>query len=101
MIKYAGRRETMSIGNLEDGAIKKLYNIPDAASLCGSLSPWTLRKHISRGTIHVTRIGRRVFLRSEEIERIRREGLPSLRGGANGKPKDEHGSMLRGGVLTK
>ena len=25
------------------------------------------------------RLGRRVFLRSEEIERIRQEGLPSLR----------------------
>jgi hypothetical protein len=74
----------MSIGNLEDEVIKKLYNISDAASLCGSVSPWTLRKHISRGTIHVTRIGRRVFLRSEELERIRREGLPSLRGVFNG-----------------
>lgn len=56
----------------------RLYDVRDAAKLCGSLSPWTLRKHISRGTVHVTRIGRRVFLRSEEIERIRREGLPSL-----------------------
>jgi Helix-turn-helix domain len=70
---------TMSIEDFQNEVTKKLYNIPDAASLCGSVSPWTLRKHISRGTIHVTRIGRRVFLRSEEVERIRREGLPSLR----------------------
>jgi hypothetical protein len=85
----------MSIGKLEDGATKKLYNIPDAANLCGSLSPWTLRKHISRGTIHVTRIGRRVFLRSEEIERIRREGLPSLRGVPDGKPEGERTAKSR------
>jgi hypothetical protein len=82
----------MSTGNLEDGVTKKLYNITDAASLCGSLSPWTLRKHISRGTIHVTRIGRRVFLRSEEIERIQREGLPSLRAAANGNAATEGNS---------
>ena len=62
----------------------RLYGIEDAAELCGSISPWTLRKHISRGSVQVTRIGRRVFLRSEEIERIRQEGLPSL-----GTPRTE------------
>lgn len=56
----------------------RLHNVEEAAKLCGSVSPWTIRKHISRGTVQVTRIGRRVFVPSEEIERIRREGLPSL-----------------------
>jgi hypothetical protein len=55
----------------------KLYSICDAAKVFGSISPWTLRKHIARGAIEVTRIGRRVFLRSEEMERIRKAGLPS------------------------
>jgi Helix-turn-helix domain len=57
----------------------RLFSIEDAASICGSISPWTLRKHIASGAIRVIRIGRRVFLPSEEIERIRRDGLPSLR----------------------
>lgn len=56
----------------------RLYSVGDAAKLCGSISTRTLRRYISNGSVQVTRIGRRVFLRSEEIERIRREGLPSL-----------------------
>jgi len=56
----------------------RLYSVGDAAKLCGSISTRTLRRYMSNGSVQVTRIGRRVFLRSEEIERIRREGLPSL-----------------------
>lgn len=55
-----------------------LYALPEAAKLLGGISVWTLRKHIFRGNVAVTRIGRRVFVPSEEVERIRREGLPSL-----------------------
>ena len=58
---------------------RSLYSLLEASQVLGGASIWTLRKHIARGTIHVTRIGRRVFLPCEEIERIRREGLPSLR----------------------
>jgi len=43
------------------------------------MSHWTLRKHIAQGNVTATRIGRRKLLRNEEIERIRREGLPPLR----------------------
>ena len=63
----------------QDKATSALFSIFDAARELGSISPWTLRKHITQGTIKVTRLGRRVFLRGEEIERIRQEGLPSLR----------------------
>jgi hypothetical protein len=56
-----------------------LLSLPDAARQLGGISAWTLRKHISLGKIEVTRLGRRVFLKSEEVERIRREGLPPLR----------------------
>jgi hypothetical protein len=56
-----------------------LYALPQAAELLGRISVWTLRKHISTSRLRVTRIGRRVFLDAEEIERVRREGLPSLR----------------------
>jgi hypothetical protein len=56
-----------------------LYALPDAAKALGGISVWTLRKHISDRRIRVVRIGRRVFLDAEELERIRRKGLPSLR----------------------
>jgi hypothetical protein len=55
-----------------------LYSIPDACRELGQMSVWTLRRHIVEENISVTRLGRRIYLRGEEIERIRREGLPSL-----------------------
>jgi excisionase family DNA binding protein len=66
-----------------------LYAIEDAAQSLGAISPWTLRKHISKGRIRVVRIGRRVFLDAEELERIRREGLPSLRNGVSTLPEEQ------------
>ena len=56
----------------------QLFSIDEAGRVLGGISPWTLRKHIAFGNVKVTRIGRRVFLAVEEIERIRQEGLPSL-----------------------
>jgi hypothetical protein len=55
-----------------------LYALPQAAEQLGGVSVWTLRKHIAQGSVRVTRIGRRVFLDTDEVERVRREGLPSL-----------------------
>lgn len=57
----------------------ELLDLFAAARRLGDISPWTLRRHIARGTVTATRLGRRVFLRAEEIERIRAEGLPPLR----------------------
>ena len=56
----------------------RLFSIAAAAIELGGISAWTLRKHISRGQVAVTRIGRRVLLPAEEVERIRKDGLPSL-----------------------
>ena len=56
-----------------------LHDLFTAARMLGSISPWTIRKHIAQGTVRATRLGRRVFLRVEEIERIRSQGLPPLR----------------------
>jgi hypothetical protein len=56
----------------------RLFSLKEAGRVLGGISPWTLYKHIGRGNVKVTRIGRRVFLDAEEVERIRREGLPSL-----------------------
>jgi len=57
-----------------------LHALPEAAKLLGGISVWTLRKHVATGRLHVTRIGRRVFLDANELDRVRREGLPSLHG---------------------
>lgn len=56
-----------------------LYSMQEAAAALGGISHWTLRKHAGEGRIKVVRLGRRVFVDAEELERIRREGLPSLR----------------------
>lgn len=65
-----------------------LFSVEDAGRLLGGISPWTLRKHIGVGNVKVTRIGRRVFLAAEELERIRREGLPSLGKAHRERPSD-------------
>jgi hypothetical protein len=57
----------------------QLFSVEEAGRLLGGISPWTLRKHIAVGNVRVTHLGRRVFLDEEEISRIIREGLPSLR----------------------
>lgn len=67
---------------LDDCAGRRLHCLEETASLLGGVSVWTLRKSVAAGRIRVVRIGRRVLIASEEIERIRREGLPSLRAGA-------------------
>jgi predicted site-specific integrase-resolvase len=55
-----------------------LLPLNKASEALGGISIWTLRKHIARGNVRVTHLGRRVFLDEEEISRIVREGLPSL-----------------------
>jgi hypothetical protein len=56
----------------------RLFSLKEAGRVLGGVSHWTLHKHIAIGNVKVTRIGRRVLLTTEELERIRREGLPSL-----------------------
>jgi hypothetical protein len=40
---------------------------------------WTLRAQIAAGNVKVTRLGTRIMIPRSELERIAREGLPSLR----------------------
>ena len=61
-----------------DDADIRLYSLADACPELGGISIWTLRKHIYNGTIKATKLGTRVFLRTDEIARIKAEGLPSL-----------------------
>lgn len=69
-----------------------LYSFAEAARLLGGISPWTLRKHAAIGQIRVVHIGRRVFLDVEELERIQRDGLPTL--GQFRKTEPERGSEI-------
>jgi len=63
-------------------AEQHLYSKSDAARRLGNISVATIDKHLSRGTISGTKIGRRVFLSHAELNRIAKEGLPGL--GDNG-----------------
>ena len=56
----------------------RLYSMEQAGEVLGC-SHWLLRKHAERGTVKTVRVGRLVKLSSEEIDRIRKEGLPSLK----------------------
>ncbi len=64
----------------QDQTGMKLYSLEAASHQLGGISVWTLRKHVSQGTLKPVRLGRRIFLNSLAISRIQREGLPSLRG---------------------
>jgi len=59
----------------------KLYSLPEASRALGGLSIWTLRAWLRRkdGPLRPVRIGRRIFLSRETVERIAEDGLPSLR----------------------
>ncbi len=63
----------------QETVVTPIYDIPKAAKYLGYRKPWTLYKHVAIGNVNVTRLGRRVFLRAEEINRIQREGLPRLK----------------------
>jgi excisionase family DNA binding protein len=53
--------------------IEQLENIESAARAL-SLSPWTIRAYIRQGKIHAVRIGRRVLLEQQELQRLIDEG---------------------------
>ncbi len=62
---------------IESGS-RRLYSVDEAAQRHGA-SGWTYRAHIARGNIKVVRIGRLVRISEDELARIEREGLPSLK----------------------
>ena len=67
-----------------DESVPGLHSFEDSAKYLGGISAWTLRKHAPIGNIRIVRLGSRVFIPIEELERIRREGLPSLKPQASG-----------------
>ena len=66
-----------------------LYSVEQTAEMLGGLSKFTIFKHIAQGNIRATRMGRRVMVAPEEIERIVREGLPSLTNDVPALPPEE------------
>lgn len=56
---------------------KRLYSLNEAGEALG-ISPWSLRRHIAEGRISPTRVGRRVLLSNETLDKIARQGLPPL-----------------------
>ena len=55
-----------------------LYDINQGGKML-HMPPWTLRAQIAAGNVKVTRLGTRIMIPRAELERVAREGLPSLR----------------------
>lgn len=55
-------------------SVTKLLSIQAAAELL-SISPWTVRAYVRQGKLRAVRIGRRVLLQEEEIQRLITSGL--------------------------
>jgi excisionase family DNA binding protein len=49
--------------------VKALRSVDEAAGLLG-ISKWTVRAYIRAGKLQAVRLGRRVLLREEELERL-------------------------------
>lgn len=58
-----------------------IYSKSDAARRLGGVSLATIDKHLAKGNIRATKLGRRVFISHGELNRIAKEGLPSLGNG--------------------
>jgi excisionase family DNA binding protein len=55
----------------------KLVSIEETATAL-SLSPWTVRAHLTQGNIASVKVGRRRLIPVAEIDRIAQHGLVSL-----------------------
>jgi hypothetical protein len=56
-----------------------LYDINQSGKVL-QMPQWTLRAQITAGNVKGTRLGTRIMITKSELERIAREGLPSLSG---------------------
>jgi hypothetical protein len=64
---------------------KRLYSLQDVSGFLGGASVWTIRAHIKRGSIAAVRLGTRVYVSADEVSRVLREGLPSLKSAVQSK----------------
>lgn len=56
------------------GQLNRAYGIPEAAKFLG-ISPWTLRKWIGERRVPSLKLGKRVMISREAIDRILSEGI--------------------------
>jgi excisionase family DNA binding protein len=57
--------------------MERLLDVQAAAELL-SVSPWTIRAYIRNGKINAVRIGRRVLLENEELQRLINDGRNNI-----------------------
>jgi excisionase family DNA binding protein len=57
----------------------ELLSIPEAARRLGGLSYWTIAGWLSQGRLRRTKVGRRTFIRSSELQRVIRDEAPKPR----------------------
>lgn len=62
----------------QPGPQPKAVTLNKAAELIG-VSKRTLWGHVQMGTLKVTRVGRRIIVPAQVLDKIAREGLPRLR----------------------
>jgi len=55
------------------GNMEPLRSVEEAAEIWG-VSPWTVRAYLRQGKIRPVRIGRRVLIEAQEIQRLIDEG---------------------------
>jgi excisionase family DNA binding protein len=68
--------------------MKKLLSIEDAAELLG-LSPWTVRMYIRKNLLGHVKIGRRVLVETEELDRFVRSWKCPLQEASIAEPASE------------
>jgi excisionase family DNA binding protein len=61
--------------------MQSLKSVEQAAEFLG-ISPWTVRVYLRDGQLNPTRIGRRVLLRQDELERFVQQNTKRGRRGA-------------------
>ena len=54
--------------------VKQLLSIEETAEVL-SISPWTVRLYVKRGSIPSVKLGSRRLIRASEVERLANEGL--------------------------
>jgi len=70
-----------------------LYDINQSGKVL-HMPQWTLRAQIAAGNVKVIRLGTRIMITKPELERIAREGLPSLGAKLNAAPAEPTASAI-------
>jgi hypothetical protein len=83
LVRRGTAREDVMSKVAEQAGEQHLYSKSDAARRLGSVSISLLDKHLRNGSLRGTRIGRRIFISHQELNRVAKEGLPGLGAATN------------------